>query len=152
MNRRTGRGQTASMEDYLEAVAVLRSKRRVVRVKHISQELGVKAPSVTAALRKLSDDGLVEHERYGQVKLTPAGDRTARDVFNRHEVLRRFLTDVLGVNVETARNDACRMEHSISPVALERLSKFLEYLEARSQQGSPCLEDYQHYLRWGELP
>ncbi len=143
----TAKEQTASMEDYLEAVAMLSSEGKAVRVKHISQELGVKMPSVTAALRKLSEDGLVEHEKYGQVKLTAAGDKAAKDVFHRHEVLRRFLTDVLGVDVETARKDACRMEHSISPIALERLSMFQEYLEACSKDGAAWLENCQRYLR-----
>ena len=122
--------QTASMEDYLEAVAVLRSRGKAVRVKEIGQALGVKMPSVTAALRRLSEEGLVDHERYGRVKLTPTGDRTARNVFHRHEVLRRFLTDVLDMDPTTAREDACRMEHSVSPATLERFSKFLAFVEA----------------------
>lgn len=144
--------QTASMEDYLEAVAVLRSRGKAVRVKEIGQALGVKMPSVTAALRKLSEEGLVEHERYGRVKLTPAGDRTARNVFHRHEVLRRFLTDVLDMDPTTAREDACRMEHSISPSTLERFSKFLAFVEACPEDKPPWLGNYRHYVQHGELP
>ena len=144
--------QTASMEDYLEAVAMLRSRGKAVRVKEISQALGVKMPSVTAALRKLSEEGLVEHERYGRVKLTPAGDRTARNVFHRHEVLRRFLTDVLDMDPTTAREDACRMEHSVSPATLERFSKFLSFVEACPEDMPPWLGNYQHYVQCGELP
>jgi DtxR family Mn-dependent transcriptional regulator len=144
--------QSASMEDYLEAVAMLRSRGRAVRVKEISQALGVKMPSVTAALRKLSEEGLVEHERYGRVKLTPAGERTAKDVFHRHEVLRRFLADILHIDPATALEDACRMEHSISPATLERLSNFLAFAEAGTEDKSPWLTDYQYYLQHGELP
>jgi Mn-dependent DtxR family transcriptional regulator len=58
------------MEDYLEAIAKLGEGRRVVKVKQVSQMLGVKMPSVTSALKKLSEQELVEHERYGRIKLT----------------------------------------------------------------------------------
>ena len=147
-----GTEQTSSMEDYLEAVAMLRSRGKAVRVKEISQALGVKMPSVTAALRKLSEEGLVEHERYGRVKLTSTGDRTARNVFHRHEVLRRFLADVLDIDPTTAREDACRMEHSVSPATLERFSKFLAFVEACPEDVPPWLGNYQHYVQYGELP
>ncbi|RLC92703.1 MAG: metal-dependent transcriptional regulator [Chloroflexi bacterium] len=144
--------QTASMEDYLEAVAMLRRRGKAVRVKEISQALGVKMPSVTAALKKLSDDGLVEHERYGRVKLTPAGDRAAKSVFHRHQVLLRFLTQVLSISPQIAVEDACRMEHSISPITLERLSKFLEFAGACPRERPSWLENYKHYLEYGQLP
>ena len=71
------RAKTASMEDYLEAIAVLRGKGKVVRVKQISRALGVKMPSVTSAMRKLSEEGLVKHERYGYMELTAEGNRAA---------------------------------------------------------------------------
>ena len=146
------REQTASMEDYLEAVAILRERGKAVRVKQISQALGVKMPSVTAALRKLSDEGLVEHEKYGYVELTAEGDKAAQDVFHRHEVLRHFLTDVLSIESELAQKDACRMEHSISSLSLERLAKFIEFVEA-CPQGEPLwLKNYGYYLEHGELP
>src|SRR4030042_3242548 len=144
--------QTASMEDYLEAVAVLRSRGKAVRVKEIGQALGVKMPSVTAALRRVAEEGLVDHERYGRVKLTPTGDRTARNVFHRHEVLRRFLADVLDIDPTTAREDACRREHSVSPATLERFSKFLSFVEACPEDTPPWLGNYQHYVQSGELP
>src|SRR4030042_5833685 len=112
---------TASMEDYLEAIAVLRGDSGAVRVSQISKALGVKMPSVCGALKRLSEDGLVNHERYGYVDLTAKGKNIAADVFRRHETVRRFLTQVLSVNSETAAQDACRMEHSVSPDTLHRL-------------------------------
>ena len=146
------RGHTASMEDYLEAVAVLSGEGKAVRVKQISQALGVKMPSVTAALKKLSEEGLVEHERYGYVKLTREGDKTAVEVFHRHEVLRHFLTDVLSIDPKTAWEDACRMEHSISSATLERLAKFLEFVEACPEDEPPWLRNYSYFVRHGRLP
>jgi len=144
------RKQTASMEDYLEAIAVLRSKDKVVRVKQISDALGVKMPSVTYALRKLSEDGLVKHKRYGYVELTAEGTRAAKDVVHRHEALRRFLTEILRVNPETASEDACKMEHAISPASQERLAKFIEFVLTCPRGQPEWLKSFDYYFEHGE--
>jgi DtxR family Mn-dependent transcriptional regulator len=146
------REQTASMEDYLEAIANLGEGRKVVRVKQISEMLGVKMPSVTSALKKLSEQELVEHERYGHIKLTPEGDRVARDVIYRHEALTRFFAQALGINRETAEEDACKIEHVISPLSMERLAKFVEFIEACPLGGTNFPSRYEYYLEHGELP
>jgi len=146
------REQTASMEDYLEAVAMLREKEKVVRVSQISRKLKVKMPSVTSALKKLSEQGLVEHERYGHIKLTPEGSRIARDVIYRHEALTRFFAQALGINRETAEEDACKIEHVISPLSMERLAKFVEFIGACPLGSANFPSRYEYYLEHGELP
>ena len=146
------REQTASMEDYLEAIANLGEGRKVVRVKQISQMLGVKMPSVTSALKKLSEQELVEHERYGHIKLTPQGNKVARDVIRRHKALTRFFAQALGINKETAEEDACKIEHVISPLSMERLAKFVEFIEACPLGGANFPSRYEYYLEHGELP
>jgi DtxR family Mn-dependent transcriptional regulator len=146
------REQTASMEDYLEAIANLGEGRKVVRVKQISEMLGVKMPSVTSALKKLSEQELVEHERYGHIKLTPEGDRVARDVIYRHEALTRFFAQALGINRETAEEDACKIEHVISPLSMERLARFVEFIEACPLGSANFPSRYEYYLEHGELP
>ena len=146
------REYTASMEDYLEAVAVLQENDNVVRVKQISEMLRVKMPSVTSALKKLSEQELVEHERYGHIKLTPEGDKVARDVIYRHEALTRFFAQALGINRETAEEDACKIEHVISPLSMERLAKFVEFIEACTLGGTNFPSRYEYYLEHGELP
>jgi DtxR family Mn-dependent transcriptional regulator len=103
------------MEDYLEAIAKLGEGQKVVKVKQVSQMLRVKMPSVTAALKKLSVQELVEHERYGRIKLTAAGDESARVIISRHEALTRFFAQGLGIDQETAEADACKIEHVVSP-------------------------------------
>jgi DtxR family Mn-dependent transcriptional regulator len=146
------RAQTASMEDYLEAVAMLRGKGKVVRVSQISRKLKVKMPSVSSALKKLSEQKLVEHERYGHIKLTPEGDKVARDVIYRHEALTRFFAQALGINQETAEEDACKIEHVISPLSMERLAKFVEFIEACPLGSANFPSRYEYYLEHGELP
>jgi DtxR family Mn-dependent transcriptional regulator len=148
----TQREQSASMEDYLEAIAKLGEGRKVVKVKQLSQMLGVKMPSVTSALKKLSEQELVVHERYGHVKLTPEGNELARDVICRHEALTRFFAQALGIDRETAEEDACKIEHVISPLSMERLTKFVEFIEACPLGGANFPTRYEYYLEHGELP
>ena len=78
---------TSSMEDYLEAIAVLSRESDITRVKDIARFMKVKTPSVTSALSFLSGAGLVVHERYGYVRLTPDGKRMAQGIQNRHDRL-----------------------------------------------------------------
>jgi len=146
------REQTASMEDYLEAVAMLQENDKVVRVSQISRKLGVKMPSVTSALKKLSEQRLVEHERYGHIKLTPEGDKVARDVLRRHEALTRFFVQALSIDRQTAEEDACKIEHVISPLSLERVIKFIEFIEACPLGEANFPKRYQYYLEHGQPP
>jgi DtxR family Mn-dependent transcriptional regulator len=128
--------QSASMEDYLESILMLSEGKEAVRVSQMSQALGVKMPSVTSALAKLSQQGLVKHKRYGLVQLTPEGERIAEDVFHRHEALRHFLTEILAIDPETAVDDACKMEHTISPATQEKLAKFVQFVN-QPPEGPP---------------
>ena len=142
--------QTASREDYLEAIAELSEEETSVRVTQISKRLGVKKPSVTAALHKLSEDGLVKHKRYGHVELTREGRMIAEEVMRRHEVLFRFLSEVLDIDGEIAQEDACRMEHSLSPTSLERLAKFVEFVMT-CPKGEPVWHrGFKYYFEHGE--
>jgi DtxR family Mn-dependent transcriptional regulator len=146
------REQTASMEDYLEAVAMLRGKGKVVRVSQISRKLKVKMPSVTSALKKLSEQGLVEHEKYGHIKLTLEGNKVAEEVLRRHKALTRFLIEALGIDQETAEEDACKIEHVISPLGLERVIKFIEFIEACPLGEANFPKRFKYYLEHGQPP
>jgi len=143
---------SASMEDYLESILMLGESSKAVRVSQMSQALGVKMPSVTSALAKLSQQGLVEHERYGRVQFTPEGEKIAQDVFRRHEALRHFLTDILDINPETAVDDACKMEHSVSPDTQEKLAKFLEFVSQPPEGQPKWLKIFHDYLKQPRLP
>jgi len=146
------REHTPSMEDYLEMIAMIREEGKVVRVNEISQRLKVRMPSVTSALKKLSTQGLVEHEKYGYVSLTPEGEKVAEAVFRRHKILTRFFAEALDVDPKTAEKDACKIEHIISPLSMERLMKFLEFIGACPQGEANFPKRYKYYLEHGELP
>jgi DtxR family Mn-dependent transcriptional regulator len=142
---------SSSKEDYLEAIAILYKEKGFARVKDISRLLGVKNPSVTGALATLERDDLVRHERYGYVELTKRGERIAQDVRKRHAVIRRFLTLILNIDPETADEDSCRLEHSISPETIEKLTKFVEFVETCPEQDAPeWLHNFFHYMQTGK--
>ena len=144
--------QTPSMEDYLEAIANLQEEGKVVRVNQISQRLGVKMSSVTSALKKLSEQGLVEHERYGYVGLTTEGNRIAGGVVQRHRALSHFFVEALDIDPKTAEEDACKIEHVISPLGLERMVKFVEFIKACPLGEANFPKRYKYFLEHGELP
>lgn len=141
-------GQTASMEDYLEAIALLSEVGNQVKVSEISKVLEVKKPSVTAALTKLKNMGLVTHKKYGEVKLTRQGVKIARDVYHRHNILRSFLADILGVDSAIAEKDACGMEHSLSKASLDRLAMFIKFVLKRVDNEGDWLKAFNNYYEY----
>jgi len=124
---------TAALEDYIETIYELVRDRGVARVKDIAKARGVKAGSVSPALKRLSDLGLVRYERREFVTLSPAGEAAARKVHGRHELLTRFLTEVLRVSPSVAAADACVIEHDISDETMDRLVRLFEFLRACPQ-------------------
>jgi DtxR family Mn-dependent transcriptional regulator len=124
------------MEDYLEVIYELSDGGKGVRVKQIADRLGVSLPSVTSALKTLREAGLVNHERYRAVELTPQGRERADALIRRHDALVRFLTEILLIDVETAEQEACHMEHAIGPTTLQRLVNFLQSVQ-RCPRGDP---------------
>jgi len=123
--------ESSSLEDYLEAILGLsESATPAVRVTDLSERLAVSKPSVSIAVKKLADAGLVSHEPYGDIRLTPAGRERAEDVASRHDLMYRFLRNILGVSGETAERDACRLEHGLSPETVRCLARFVESLGA----------------------
>lgn len=124
-------GMTASQEDYLEAILQLSEENRVARSKEIAERLNVSKASVTGALRQLKASGLVNHDPYSYITLTESGERIARDVIRRHEILADFLFRVLGLDQKAADENACRIEHAIDQDVLERLVSFLAYVDSQ---------------------
>lgn len=139
---------TASMEDYLEAIIVIQAQKKAVRVKDLSDFLNVKKPSVTGAVRVLEQKGLIAHEKYGYIELTAEGETIAHEVKRKHDLLVRFLIDILGISPDTAEADACRMEHSISPDTARRFADFVCFVETCSQDKRPdWLHAFDSYVK-----
>jgi DtxR family Mn-dependent transcriptional regulator len=126
---------------YLKALFRLCRTHPVGRVRDLAEELGVTPGTVSTALNRLRDLGLVEREHYGGALLTPTGTAIAECVLRRFETLRTLLVEVFGVAEDDAESDACLMEHAISPATLNRISKFLELIQSGE---SFNLESLQH--------
>jgi DtxR family Mn-dependent transcriptional regulator len=80
-----------SLEDYLEIILALEKSNKVARVKDIAGEMGVLRGSVSSALKKLGEKGLIKYEPYSFITLTPQGAAIAREISRRHEVIKDFL-------------------------------------------------------------
>ncbi|WP_346354372.1 metal-dependent transcriptional regulator [Azotosporobacter soli] len=114
-----------SMENYLESIYEIGKDRDVVRVKDVAERMGVKMASVTGALQSLAKRELVHYAPYQSISLSKQGKELARCIHNRHRVLTSFLTGALGVTPETAAEDACKLEHVLSPETMDGLLRFM---------------------------
>jgi len=112
---------TQSLEDYLEAITILKKERGNARIGDIGKFLKVKNPSVVSAINILADNGYVAHEKYSYVELTKKGRTAAEKIHEKHRVIVRFLRDVLKVPAKDAKNDACRIEHVISEATYRKI-------------------------------
>ena len=114
-----------SAENYLETILVLSKKLPVVRAVDIANELGYKKSSVSIAMKHLREREHITVSDAGFITLTNSGLHIAEMIFERHEVLTKFLTSI-GVEEEIASEDACRLEHVISQESFEALKKHYE--------------------------
>ena len=112
---------TPTMEDYLETITILNTENKVIRLKDISKRMGVKKSSAHSAMHVLEDNGLVNHEKYGYVELTKKGHNMGEEIYKRHKALTKFLNKILGVDIETAKKDACKIEHAVSKNTMKKL-------------------------------
>jgi DtxR family Mn-dependent transcriptional regulator len=113
-----------TLEEYLEVIYKL-SEKGSVRPSHLAEALGVSAPTVTATLGRLQSRNLIERPS-GGVVLTEDGRHAALDIVRRHRLAERFLVDALGLRWEEVHDEACQLEHALSPRVQEALERFLE--------------------------
>jgi len=114
-------------EDYLETMFLMEKHNEDIRITDLSRRLGVKKPTVVIVLEKLKNDGLITHEKYGNVFLTNSGRKYASEVYNKHLILNNFFSDILKLPPEVSREDACQIEHFISDESINRILKLTEY-------------------------
>ncbi len=120
---------TSNMEDYLETIMNLEKANRVARVKDIANNLKVKMPSVTAALKVLKEKGLINYEKNSFISLTKNGLKIAKTIINKHKTLTRFLETILLIPFERAQDMACKMEHAIDYDAVTRMTRLIDSFE-----------------------
>lgn len=112
-----------SGEDYLETILVLSKDGGAVRSIDIANKMEVSKPSVSHAMKLLREDGYIAMDRYGTVLLLEKGAEIAKKVYEKHTIISRVL-EVMGVSSDTAKEDACKIEHDLSE---ESFGKMKEY-------------------------
>ena len=112
-----------SQEDYLEKILQISQKKDEVHAIDIAKEMNFSKPSVSIAMNKLKELGYIEIGKKGDITLTPSGLEIAEKTLEKHTMLTELLIR-LGVSEETAKEDACRIEHDISPETWEVIKKF----------------------------
>ena len=128
-----GNTLSSGLEDYIEAIYIAESEMIQLRGADLARKLGVSRASVSEALGKLSDKGLVKYESYGAVTLTEYGRKEAGIVYNKHNIIERFLVNVLGINQAEASENACKIEHIISNELLNKIHDFTHFAEENKE-------------------
>ena len=111
-----------SAEDYLERILILQEEKGEVRSIDIAHEMGYSKPSISIAMKKLKEAGLIDIDEHGFITLTKEGHVIADRVYERHKVLKKILINI-GVDPKQAEKDACKVEHVISEETFEAIKK-----------------------------
>lgn len=104
-----------------------------VRAVDVADKMNVSKTSVNKAVNVLREKGFVEQERYGDITLTDDGVIYGSKVLDRHNALTKFLNKALGIDDETAEDEACQMEHAISDDSFEKWLSFIDALDLDSK-------------------
>ncbi len=139
-----------SIENYLEVILDLEKINKVARAKEIAERLNINRGSVTGGLKSLTEKGLINYQPYSYITLTTKGRRIAEEITRRHEVLRDFLENVLGVDSHTAEKNACRMEHAVDRRTIDRLVCFINYIHQCPRAGEDWLQLFAKYCSTDE--
>ncbi len=114
-----------SAEDYLEKILMLTERNGKVRSIDIVNEMNFSKPSISIAMKKLRESGLILMDQYGYITLTPEGQEIAERIYSRHKLLIRVLT-AIGVESHKAEEEACRIEHDIDDDTYEKIRDYYE--------------------------
>ena len=111
-----------SAENYLEAILMIREEKGMVRAIDVVNHLGFSKPSVSVAMKHLETDDFIRRDKDGFIYLTDSGEEIAEMIFERHNLLTDIFVKI-GVDPETAREDACKIEHDLSEETFEQIKR-----------------------------
>jgi len=135
-------------EEYLEAIDSVVQRKGYAKVSDVAAILDVSQAATTQMLKRLSADGFVNYEPNSGVTLTESGSGIAEALSKRHEVLQEFL-EILGMDPETADDEACKIEHVARPETMALLASFVDFMKTRD---SPkWLETFKKFYQEGVL-
>lgn len=123
-------GLQESGEMYLETILRLQDEMRIVRAIDVAEEMDYSKASVSRAVKILKNDGYIEVERTGNLLLTKEGEKLAKKIYDRHTTLTSYLESI-GIDPQTAEEDACRIEHVISDRSFNVIKKIVKSNQAK---------------------
>jgi DtxR family Mn-dependent transcriptional regulator len=115
---------TNSQEEYLKTIYILKNTQKDIRVTDIAKKLDKSKASVNNAINLLKNDGLIEYEPYGQIKLTEEGETEAIKIIEAYDIVKLFLTDILNANKENVDEEAKKIKTILSDDTLNKLAKY----------------------------
>ena len=136
-----------TIEDYVELVYIVQTKEKKVHTNDIASALNINPASVTEIFQKLSDEGYINYEKYSGVTLTEKGKKIAMKTKKRHDILKSFLR-ILGIDEKVADEDACRIEHVVAPKTMDKLTKFVEFVQ-QEKSCSRWVDHFEYFYKTG---
>lgn len=118
-------GLSRSVEDYLKAIYAANSRGAAAGTSELARALDVQPASVSGMIKKLAEEGMLEHERYHGVRLTKQGEREALKILRRHRIIEVYLVERLGYSWDDVHDEAERLEHAASDRLINRMADAL---------------------------
>ena len=137
-----------TIEDYVELIYILQDKTGKVHTNDIASALDISPASVTEIFQKLSNEEYINYEKYSGVSLTSKGKKIAIETKRKHDTLKKFLM-ILGITEKTADKDACKIEHIVTSETMNRLTKFVEFVQ-KFKEGPRWLDNFEHFYETGK--
>jgi len=135
-------------EEYIEIINILQNREGYAKTGKISLHMGVRPSSVTEMLQKLQEEGYTRYEPYKGATLTDSGKTIARGLMKKHKIIADFL-EIIGIDRELAEADACQIEHHVTVKTLERLGKFVEFINDAPHEPK-WLEHFNYFVQTGK--
>jgi len=135
-------------EEYIETIYVLQNRDGYAKTGETSSEMSVRPSSVTEMLQKLQEEGYIKYEPYKGATLTDFGKKIARELMKKHKIIADFL-EIIGIERELAEADACQIEHHVAVKTLQRLGKFVEFINNAPKEPK-WIEHFNYYIKTGK--
>ncbi|MFA5103331.1 MAG: metal-dependent transcriptional regulator [Candidatus Thermoplasmatota archaeon] len=137
-----------TIEEYVETIFFLQNRNGNAKTGRISSQIGVQPSSVTEMLQKLQEEGYIQYEPYKGAKLTETGKILAHELMSKHKIIADFL-EIIGVQRELAEADACQIEHHVTTKTMQRLGKFVEFINDAPHEPK-WIEHFNYYIKTGK--
>lgn len=135
-------------EEYVEIIFVLQNRFGSAKTGEISSEMSIRPSSVTEMLQKLQQEGFIQYEPYKGAVLTDTGKKLAQELMKKHKIIADFL-EIIGVQRDLAESDACQIEHHVTRKTLQRLGKFVEFINDAPHEPK-WIEHFNYYVQTGK--